>query len=198
MNKQNEIKNVARILYWEEVIKEDGAWDHFVAHVEYRDGTLGYYNHLTHDEWRQMQATEDHNEMEELNTPPFVRVENRNEHNKCDCSIYCDGCGGKETHDPNDENYLICAGDFGVVSAGGDIDDEVVAFVAAHCHAHPDDFGLCSWCKSYYNRITGERLQLSNAQYELTTHPESNASHGVCQVCKDKLFAETKVRKEMK
>ena len=52
-------------------------------------------------------------------------------------------------------------------------------------------YSLCSWCRSEYDDKTGEiTYKLTDAEYELTTHPESGVSHGICPTCKAKMLAQ--------
>lgn len=64
--------------------------------------------------------------------------------------------------------------------------EEIAAYAMQTEH-----FGLCSWCKSYYDSETGETVcKLTDEEYEPTTHPESGASHGICPQCKSAMMKE--------
>ena len=210
-NNRTSLNEVIRITEWGLEAVADFPNGGYWADVVYRDGTNGVLRGLTNDEWQQLTKTEVDSEIAELNAPPFTQVENRNEHNECDYSICCPtcnggtgGCYGEKAHgpEPTDQEITDALVDQGECTHA-EIEaiskyNDAVAFIASHCNAHPDDFGLCSWCRSYYNRVTNERLQLSDAQYKLTVRSESGASHGICLTCKEKLSAEIKVRREMK
>ena len=60
--------------------------------------------------------------------------------------------------------------------------DEFTAELA-ELNANVTAFGLCAWCKSYFNRETGRPVHvLTNEQFEATKH--NSTSHGICADCK--------------
>jgi hypothetical protein len=134
--------------------------DHYQARVTYRDGTAGRYDHLTKEGWLLMKAAELGAELEELNAPGLTKVDERNPYERMN------------------EAEL------------GTLVDSRAEEVAAYA-MQTKHFGLCSWCKSYYSNETGEIVcELTDEEYEPTTHPESGASHGVCPQCKSVLMKE--------
>jgi len=54
-----------------------------------------------------------------------------------------------------------------------------------------EHFGLCAWCKSYYNRTNNQNCfpKLSDAEFE-EINSTGNVSHTMCPNCKDNLAGE--------
>lgn len=56
---------------------------------------------------------------------------------------------------------------------------------------HPELYGLCAWCKTYYDRQTGDHPTpaMSDERFEATRH-DGKTSHGCCPGCKDRMLNE--------
>lgn len=55
-----------------------------------------------------------------------------------------------------------------------------------HFHSCPTKYGLCAWCKKYWNRDTGENfVKLTDEEFEASRYDGS--SHGCCPTCAAKI-----------
>jgi len=132
--------------------------DCFQARVVYRDGTEGRYDHLTALGWLNMKAAELDYELNELNKT-YRRI-NSSQQNKTT----------NPYKDIDPENFDI---------------DERAEEIGAYA-MQTEHFGLCAWCRSYFDRKTNEVVAtLTEKEFEATRH--DGTSHTICRYCSNLL-----------
>ena len=104
-------------------------------------------------------------------------------------------CGGEvEYADDNDDWHDVvcpdcgCPGRFNREEIEDDEKTRVVDIIQEYCKNSSEKFGLCAWCKSYYNRKTGTTYStpLTHDQF-MATRTDDRTSHGMCPACAVKM-----------
>ncbi len=77
------------------------------------------------------------------------------------------------------------------------LQDEIDVSRTALYKKDKDRYGLCAWCKRYWNRVNGLCClpELTDEQFEVTRH--DGTSHGCCPDCKNNMLAEAKKAKTL-